>query len=92
MELFYLKRYKTEPVNRNVFMKKRKVIVSINDAFLAKLELDMAIETLPEKLRVPLILKIKYDMEMGDIAETLGVHRNTVTNRIKRALQILRSY
>ena len=43
------------------------------------------IEAMPPAYRDPLLLKVKYDMEIGEIAAVLGIRNGTVRTRLSRA-------
>jgi RNA polymerase sigma-70 factor (ECF subfamily) len=45
-----------------------------------------AVGRLPEKLRLPLVLRYGSGLAYGEIAETLGVREGTVASRLNRAL------
>jgi RNA polymerase sigma-70 factor, ECF subfamily len=45
-----------------------------------------AVQRLPEKLRVPLVLRYGSGLSYGDIAVTLGLREGTVASRLSRAL------
>jgi RNA polymerase sigma factor (sigma-70 family) len=87
---YYLKIYRAdEPVNRNTFTKHRKVLTTISEKFIDKIIVDQCIDSLPYNLRQVMTLYIKYDIPIGEIAAILGIHRNTVTNRIKRGIKCI---
>jgi RNA polymerase sigma-70 factor (ECF subfamily) len=50
-----------------------------------------AVQRLPEKLRLPLVLRYGSGLSYGEIAETLGVREGTVASRLNRALAQLAS-
>jgi len=52
--------------------------------------LERLIETLPEKLRQPLILSAIEEMSPREVAATLGINEAAVRSRVFRARQILR--
>ena len=43
------------------------------------------IEAMPPAYRDPLLLKVKYDMDIGQIAAVLGIRNGTVRTRLSRA-------
>ena len=43
------------------------------------------IEAMPPAYRDPLLLKVKYDMDIGEIAAVLGIRNGTVRTRLSRA-------
>lgn len=54
------------------------------------LTLSIALQSLPEKLRLPLVMHALEGMTYEEISRTLRVSRSTVTGRIQRAKQQLR--
>lgn len=90
MGIAYLERYRhDEPVNKNTFQKKRKVIVGFNLGFFDKIDTDAQIKELPKDLKNVVLLCIVEDKSIKEVAEILNIHRNTVSNRIKKATKIL---
>ena len=57
----------------------------------AEAELRSAIDSLPEKLRVPLLLRYMERYSETEIAQTLGVPVTTVKNRLFRARRAVRA-
>lgn len=53
-------------------------------------DLHQAIDNLPEKLRVTVILYYYQDMEIGAVAKTLGIPPGTVKSRLSKARQQLK--
>ena len=49
-----------------------------------------AIEELPDRYRVPIVLRYYADLDYGEVAETLGVSRGQVATLLFRARQRLR--
>ncbi len=49
-----------------------------------------AIQGLPPKLRLPVLLHYVEDMPIGDVARSLGVPAGTVKSRLSRARELLR--
>lgn len=43
------------------------------------------IEAMPPAYRDPLLLRVKYDMDIGEIAAVLGIRNGTVRTRLSRA-------
>lgn len=43
------------------------------------------LEAMPPAYRDPLLLKVKYDMDIGEIAAVLGIRNGTVRTRLSRA-------
>lgn len=64
--------------------------VAPDDLTAAENELRGAIENLPEKLRVPLLLRYMEGYSEKEIAQTLGVPVTTVKNRLFRARRAVR--
>lgn len=52
--------------------------------------LALALQTLPERLRLPLVLQYAEGMSYGQIAQALRVPESTVRGRIHRAKELLR--
>ena len=65
--------------------------VAPDDLTAAENELRGAIENLPEKLRVPLLLRYMEGYSEKEIAQTLGVPVTTVKNRLFRARRAVRA-
>ena len=65
--------------------------VAPDDLTAAENELRGAIENLPEKLRVPLLLRCMEVYSEKEIAQTLGVPVTTVKNRLFRARRAVRA-
>ena len=55
-----------------------------------EIELDKALETFPEPLKTPLVLRYYEDLSLGEIAEILELPKSTVQSRCERALAELR--
>ena len=53
-------------------------------------QLRAAIEELPDRYRVPIVLRYYADLDYGEVAETLGVSRGQVATLLFRARQRLR--
>lgn len=53
--------------------------------------LDKAIDSLPDELRVTIILHFLEGYSQSDVASQLGVHQSTVSRRIQEALEALRA-
>jgi RNA polymerase sigma-70 factor (ECF subfamily) len=62
----------------------------VPDDFDIKLIVREAIATLPEKLRIPLILKDFDGLSYQEISETMGVELGTIKSRIFRAREALK--
>jgi RNA polymerase sigma factor (sigma-70 family) len=52
---------------------------------------DEALESIPESLRVPLILHYIQGRSQADIAAELGLHQTTVSRRLEKGLEVLRA-
>jgi RNA polymerase sigma-70 factor (ECF subfamily) len=50
------------------------------------------IEAMPPSYRDPLLLRVKYDMEIDEIAAVLGIRNGTVRTRLSRARSWLRKH
>ena len=74
-----------EPVNENQFMKKRKVYIKFNNKFFDKLLIDEGIKNLPHDIRSTVHHILIEDRSVQETANIMGVHRNTVSNRLKKA-------
>ena len=61
----------------------------VRDPILAD-ELGRMIATLPEKMRLVIILRFQEDLKLTEIGETLDMPVNTVKTTLRRALQRLR--
>ena len=57
---------------------------------LAEARLEKLVSTLPEKLRIAVILRYQEDMEPSEIAEALGIPVRTVKGHLARAIELLR--
>jgi RNA polymerase sigma-70 factor (ECF subfamily) len=53
-------------------------------------ELDRMVATLPEKMRLVVILRFQEDLKLAEIGETLDMPVNTVKTTLRRALERLR--
>jgi RNA polymerase sigma-70 factor (ECF subfamily) len=53
-------------------------------------QLRAALEELPDRYRVPIVLRYYADLDYGEVAETLGVSRGQVATLLFRARQRLR--
>jgi RNA polymerase sigma-70 factor, ECF subfamily len=62
------------------------------DAFIARRELHEAIESLPESLRAPILLRYFQDLSYEEIAARLGCPSGTVATRLHRGLKLLAKY
>ncbi|MEG0384533.1 sigma-70 family RNA polymerase sigma factor [Solibacillus cecembensis] len=82
-------------------LRKQKKLMVIDDEVLANLDtgmvdnyenvdLNTAINALPEQYRSVIILRYIEDFKLGEIAEILNENINTVKTRLYKALQILR--
>ena len=56
-----------------------------------QVEIDQAIDSLPEKCRLVFVLSRFEDMTYQEIADQLGISIKTVENQISKALKSLRS-
>jgi RNA polymerase sigma factor (sigma-70 family) len=69
-------------------------ITFTTDGMIATTEFDprlpRALEELPEKQRIAVVLVHGYDWSHGDVASLLGVDKSTVATHISRALERLR--
>jgi RNA polymerase sigma factor (sigma-70 family) len=52
---------------------------------------DEAFESIPESLRIPLILHYIQGRSQAEIASELGIHQSTVSRRLERGLEVLRA-
>lgn len=59
------------------------------DSFIARRELHEAIESLPENLRAPILLRYFHELSYDEIAETLDCPTGTVATRLHRGLKRL---
>ncbi|MGE7021224.1 sigma-70 family RNA polymerase sigma factor [Solibacillus cecembensis] len=82
-------------------LRKQKKLMVIDDAILSNLDtgmvdnyenvdLNTAINALPEQYRSVIILRYIEDFKLGEIAEILNENVSTVKTRLYKALQILR--
>jgi len=55
------------------------------------IDLCEAVGRLPDRLRCTVLL-YSYGYSNNDIAETLGVHRHTVRERLEKAFSLLKNY
>ena len=62
----------------------------LGTAPLGRLMLSLALQNLPEKLRLPLVMHALEGMTYEEIAKALRISKATVTGRIQRAKQQLR--
>ncbi|MBE5766748.1 MAG: RNA polymerase sigma factor [Clostridiales bacterium] len=79
---------------RNI-QRKRKRILPINEMVIPAVPahdptLMIALQNLPEKLRLPLVMHAIEGMTYEEIARTLKLPRSTITGRIQRAKQQLK--
>ncbi len=77
------------------FQRKRRRIISLEEAPEQSspppdLTLALALQALPEKLRLPLVLRYAEGMDEAEIAKVLHLPNSTVRGRIYRAKQQLR--
>lgn len=77
------------------FQRKRRRIISLEEAPEQSspppdLTLALALQALPEKLRLPLVLRYSEGMDEAEIAKILHLPNSTVRGRIYRAKQQLR--
>mgnify|MGYP000902770946 CR=1 FL=1 len=56
-----------------------------------RIDIDEAVGRLPDRLRCVVLLH-SYGYSNNDIAETLGVHRHTVRERLEKAFSLLKNY
>jgi|GEM_PF-465480 len=54
--------------------------------------LDLAIETLPDKLKEPLVLHYYQDLSFSEVGEILGIPKTTVQFRLESAVRKLRTF
>lgn len=66
------------------------VLERVHDSFLSSY-LERMVASLPEKLRIVIVLRYQEGMELEEIAEVLGIKVNTVKTQIFRALELLRA-
>ncbi|WP_309710983.1 RNA polymerase sigma factor [Armatimonas sp.] len=59
------------------------------DSFIARRELHEAIESLPETLRTPILLRYFHELSYDEIATQLGCPTGTVATRLHRGLKQL---
>ena len=76
---------------RVVLMDEMPEMAAPEDTYEAEAELRSAIDSLPEKLRVPLLLRYMERYSETEIAQTLGVPVTTVKNRLFRARRAVRA-
>ena len=76
---------------RVVLMGEMPEMAAPEDTYEAEAELRSAIDSLPEKLRVPLLLRYMERYSETEIAQTLGVPVTTVKNRLFRARRAVRA-
>ncbi len=62
----------------------------VHDTFLASY-LERMVASLPEKQRIVIVLRYQEDMEVDEIARTLGMKPATVKTQLARAIDLLRS-
>ncbi|MBV8866120.1 MAG: sigma-70 family RNA polymerase sigma factor [Acidobacteriaceae bacterium] len=62
----------------------------VHDTFLATY-LERIVASLPEKQRIVIVLRYQEDMEVAEIARTLGMKPATVKTLLARALDLLRN-
>ena len=62
----------------------------VHDTFLATY-LERIVASLPEKQRMVIVLRYQEDMEVEEIARTLGMKPATVKTQLARALDLLRT-
>lgn len=83
------------------FLRKRKREIVTSEEFLfnndigtvdnyADMDLEKALEALPENYRSIIVLRFFEDLKLGEIAEILDENINTVKTRLYKALEILR--
>lgn len=61
------------------------------DSSLDRMSFEQIVSRLPEERRVPLVMRHLLDYRPAEIAEILGIPEGTVSSRISRALDELRS-
>jgi RNA polymerase sigma-70 factor, ECF subfamily len=61
----------------------------VHDTFLATY-LERMVASLPEKQRIAIVLRYQEEMEVDEIARTLGMKAATVKTQLARALDLLR--
>ena len=76
---------------RVVLMGEMPEMAAPEDTYEAEAELRSAIDSLPEKLRVPLLLRYMERYSETEIAQTLGVPVTTVKNLLFRARRAVRA-
>ena len=59
------------------------------DTFLRE-RLDRLVEGLPDKARIAVILRYQEDMDIGEVAEAMGIPPGSVKSTLHRALALLR--
>jgi RNA polymerase sigma-70 factor (ECF subfamily) len=62
----------------------------VHDTFLSAY-LERIVASLPEKQRLVVVLRYQEDMEVEEIAKTLGLKQATVKTQLARALDLLRA-
>lgn len=62
----------------------------VHDTFLSSY-LERIVASLPEKQRLVVVLRYQEDMEVEEIAKTLGIKAATVKTQLARALDLLRA-
>lgn len=83
------------------FLRKRKREIIIDDEFLLNndngavdhyidIDLERAMEALPDKYRSIIVLRFFEDFKLEEIAEILNENANTVKTRLYKALHMLR--
>lgn len=79
--------------------KNKKYVIQDNDLEIENLiiydeyediDLQRALESLPEKYRTVVVLRYFEDMKISDIADMLGENENTIKTRIYKALNKLK--
>jgi RNA polymerase sigma-70 factor (ECF subfamily) len=65
---------------------------SISKQLELKNLVEMALATLDDKLRVPLVLNVYSEMDLSEIAHTLDIPEGTVKSRLFTARQKMREY
>lgn len=90
--MIYLKIYRDDEPVCKAKRTHSTVNVKFNERFFDKLMVDVALEVLPEHLRVVAERVICDHEHPDDVAEELGLHRSTVYRRLVRAERIIRTF
>lgn len=60
------------------------------EPIIEKIEIDEALDTLPEDIREIVILRYLNDISVADIGKVLGISRFSVNRRLKKGLSLMR--